>query len=308
MMALSTISTPPKAPSSLKRLVKEHPLVVYFVMAFSISWILWIPLVASAHGLLAGGNAFSYFHLLGSLGPLLAALIVTGIVGGTVGLRELGVRMVKWRVGLIWWVIALFGSAALYGLSAMLLRLFSGLWPDISQFGQTDEYPQIGLILFWIANIALYGFGEETGWRGFALPRLQNTHSALVASLILSAFWALWHVPLFLSLPNMMNMGIGGTVGWVLFIVTGSILLTWVYNSTRGSILILAVFHGTLDITINSPSPGALATVMGVFFTVLGVLVLLVMGPASLSRSGKQTIGAREPSRGGKIDHMEATV
>ena len=307
-MALLKTTAPPKAPSSLKRLVKEHPLVVYFVMAFGISWILWIPLVASAHGLLAGGNAFSYFHLLGSLGPMLAALIVTGIVGGAVGLRELGARMVKWRVGLIWWALALFGPAALYGLSAVLLRLFSGAWPNMSQFGQTEEYPQLGLILFWIANIAFYGFGEETGWRGFALPRLQHTHSALVASLILSVFWALWHVPLFLSLPNLMNMGIGGTIGWVLFIVTGSILLTWMYNSTRGSILILAVFHGTLDIVINSPSSGALATVNGVLFTVLGVLVLLVMGPASLSRSGKQTIGTREPGQGGKIDHKEATV
>jgi len=218
-------------------------------------------------------------------------LIVTGIVGGAVGLRELGTRLVKWRVGLIWWAIALFGSAALYGLSAVLLRLFSGAWPDMSLFGQTEEYPQLGLILFWIANIAFYGFGEETGWRGFALPRLQNTHNALVASLMLSAFLALWHVPLFLSLPNLMTMGIGGTIGWVLFIATGSILLTWIYNSTRGSILILAVFHGTLDIAINSPSPGTLATINGVLFTVLGVLVLLVRGPASLSRSGKQTIG-----------------
>jgi len=306
-MALSTTTAPPKASSSLKRLVKEHPLVVYFVTAFGLSWILWVPLVASAHGLLAGGNAFSYFHLLGSLGPLLAALLVTGIVGGAAGLRELGTRLVKWRVGLIWWAMALFGPAALYGISAVFLRLFSGAWPDMSQFGQTDEYPQLGLMLFWIVNIACYGFGEETGWRGFALPRLQQTHSALVASLMLSVFWALWHVPLFLSLPNLMNMGIGGMIGWVLFMVTGSILLTWMYNSTRGSILILAVFHGTLDIVINSPSPGALATVMGVLFTLLGVLVLLVMGPASLSRSGKQTSGTREPGRGEKLDHQQAT-
>ena len=306
-MALSTITTPPSVPSTFKRWVKEHRLVVYFVTAFGISWILWIPLVASAHGLLGGGNAFSYFHLLGSLGPLLAAVLVTGIAGGAAGLRELGARMIKWRVGLLWWALALFGPAALYGLSAVLLRLFSGVWPDMSQFGQTDEYPQLGLMLFWIVNIAFYGFGEETGWRGFALPRLQRTHSALVASLVLSAFWALWHVPLFFALPTFMNMGIGGTIGWVMFMVTGSIVLTWLYNSTRGSILILAVFHGTLDIVINSPAPVTLATVSGMLFTVLGVLVLLVAGPASLSRSGKQIIGTPEPDRGGTVDHKETT-
>jgi uncharacterized protein len=114
-MALLKTTAPPKAPSSLKRLVKEHPLEVYFVMAFGISWMLWIPLVASAHGLLAGGNAFSCFHLLGSLGPMLAALIVTGIVGGAVGLREIGARMFKWRVGIFWWALALFGPVRSMG-------------------------------------------------------------------------------------------------------------------------------------------------------------------------------------------------
>jgi uncharacterized protein len=305
-MALSTTTAPPKAPSSWKRLAKKHQLVVYFVTAFGISWLLWIPLVASAHGLFGWGSAFSSFHLLGSLGPLLAAVLVTGILGGAGGLRELGRRMVRWRVGLGWWALALFGPAALYGLSAVLLRLFSGAWPDLSRFGQTDEYPQLGLLLFWIVNITCYGFGEETGWRGFALPRLQRTHSALVASLILSVFWALWHVPLFFALPTFMSMGIGGTIGWALFMVTGSLLLTWLYNSTRGSILIVALFHGTLDIAINSPAPAALATVSGVLFTVLGLLVLLG-GPASLSRAGKQIIGTEEPGRGGKRDHQVAT-
>jgi uncharacterized protein len=306
-MTLSTRTVPRKASSSLKRRVMEHPLLIYFVMAFGLSWVLWIPLVASAHGLLPQGFV-SYFHLLGSLGPMLAALTVTGIASGAAGLRELGARMIKWRVGLMWWAIALFGPAALYGLSVVLLRLFSGSWPDMSQFGQSDEYPQLGLLLFWIVNIAFYGYGEETGWRGFALPRLQHTHSALVASLILSVFWALWHVPLFFALPTFMNMGIGGMFGWVMFMVTGSILLTWLYNSTRGSILILALFHGTLDIAINSPAPAALATLYGVLFTILGVLVLLVTGPASLSRSGKQTIDAPTPNWGGNIDHKQATA
>src|SRR5690242_11711417 len=120
MMALSTTTVPHKASTSWKRRVIEHPLVVYFVMAFGLSWMVWIPLVASAHGLLPQGFV-SYFHLLGSLGPMLAALTVTGIASGAAGLRELVARMFKWRVGIIWWAVALFGPAALYGLSAVLL-------------------------------------------------------------------------------------------------------------------------------------------------------------------------------------------
>lgn len=85
-------------------------------------------------------------------------------------------------------------------------------------------------------------------------------------------------------------------------------MLTWIYNSTQGSILILAIFHGTLDIMINSPAPAALATINGVLFTVLGVVVLLVISPASLARVGKQTIGTHESGNEEEIDHSEVTV
>ena len=132
-----------------------------------------------------------------------------------------------------------------------------------------------------------YGWGEETGWRGYALPRLQKGRGALSATVILSVFWALWHLPLFWF---QMEMDIGGAIGWYFSILTGSILLTWLYNSTRGSILIVALFHGALDIVINTPSPGDLAFVMGALITVWGILVLLVAGPTNLSRSEKHTV------------------
>jgi len=266
--------------------LKRHSLIVFFVLANAISWAIWALLVASAQGLL--DRSFSrYLHLLGGIGPMLAAIIVTGITDRSAGIRELFGRMFRWRVGITWLLIGLFGPVAVFLLSAAIGRVFWGTWLDWSQFGRTEEFPHLPLLVYWIANMLFYGWGEETGWRGYALPRLQKGRSALSATLILSVFWALWHLPLFWF---QMEMDIGGAIGWYFSILTGSILLTWLYNSTGGGILVVALFHGALDIVINTPSPGDLAFVMGVLITVWGILVLLVAGPTNLSRSEKHAV------------------
>jgi uncharacterized protein len=130
----------------------------------------------------------------------------------------------------------------------------------------------------------LIGFGEEIGWRGFALPRLQTGRSALAAALILSVFWALWHLPLFSFATGLESMGLVVVPGWLFFIVIGSVLLAWVYNDTGGSVLIVSVFHGTLDIAINSPSGPELANVIGALVTIWGIAALVWSGPKNLSR------------------------
>jgi membrane protease YdiL (CAAX protease family) len=221
---------------------------------------------------------------------MLAAIIVTGINTGKAGVRELLGRMVHWRVGINWHIIAWFSPAILFVFAAVIVRVAWGAWPDFSRFGQTEEFPQLPLLAYWAASILLYGWGEETGWRGFALPRMQKGRSAFFATFILSIFWALWHLPLFWFSDGYMKMGLGGALGWYFSILLGAVLFTWLYNSTQGSILIAAVFHGTADIVFNTPSPGDLATVIGVLMTLWGIFVLVVYKPTTLSRSDKHVI------------------
>jgi membrane protease YdiL (CAAX protease family) len=148
------------------------------------------------------------------------------------------------------------------------------------------------LLVWWAANIIFYGFGEEIGWRGFALPRLQQRYNALVATAILSVFWTIWHLPLFLFNPGYMEMGLGDFMGLSLSFFLGAVIFTWLYNSTGGSILIAAVYHGASDIVFTTPSPGNLATVIGVLVTVLGIIILLSHKPATLSRASRQAVAA----------------
>jgi membrane protease YdiL (CAAX protease family) len=162
--------------------IKKNHLVVYFVLAYAITWAVEIPLAASSRGWIAWRPPFA-IHYLAAYGPMLAAIVVTALTTGADGLKELLGRVLKWRVGLLWWSVALSPLLA-YGAIAFVLRLVQGIWTDFRLLGEVNFLPRLSIgaaILLWVFT---YGLGEEVGWRGFALPRLQRNHIALVASLI----------------------------------------------------------------------------------------------------------------------------
>lgn len=122
------------------------------------------------------------------------------------------------------------------------------------------------------------------GWRGFALPRLQKFSNALIASIILTVFWALWHWPLFFYRPGYVTMNAAGIFGWIFSLLTGSILLTWLFNSTKGSILICAIFHSTIDIAFTADFANTnTVNYMGILITVWGLLTILLFKPEKLA-------------------------
>lgn len=269
--------------------MKRHPLVTYFVLAFVISWLVWGILgVAPMRGWLDVQIQPDVLLGLGASGPILAAFIVTGITGGGVGTRELVGRIFRWRVGIRWFLTALFGMPALFGITVVILRISGGEWPDISQ---NLAYPELGWGVAWLLFI-LFAMLEEPGWRGFALPRLQKHRSALSATLILGVFWALWHLPAFWFHPGMMQMLEIGVVGPIFFgigIFAQAVLYTWLYNSTRGSILMVVLLHGGLN-TVTLGGGEDIAAIVGGLVLLAAVIVVVVFRPANLSRSARHTV------------------
>ena len=155
---------------------------------------------------------------------------------------------------------------------------------------QGKEFPQFSLLTFYFYNLIFFGFGEEVGWRGFALPRLQMKLNALTSSLILTVFWALWHLPLFFYRPGYTTMGIPGIFGWVFSLLTGSILSTWLYNSSRGSIFVCAVFHSTIDVAFTIEiGDKNIVNYMGFLITVWGILTIIIFKPGKLAVKDKET-------------------
>jgi membrane protease YdiL (CAAX protease family) len=261
----------------------KHPLLMFFILAYAFSWAVEIPLALKFHGVINVEIPLS-LHYLAAYGPMLSALILTGATGGIRGLGELWRRMTRWQVKPVWWLVAL-SPLGIYFLIALMLWLIQGQPIDLMSLGQIDFLPPLGLgaIPLWILT---FGIGEETGWRGFALPRLLKKRSALAATLILWVFWALWHLPLFFYSydPTIIP-------GMLLGLLAGAITFTWLYKSSGGSVLMTTIWHGLFNTTTACVSckTSTLAAVISTLVMVWAVIVVIWLKPAELSQPSKQT-------------------
>ena len=193
---------------------------------------------------------------------------------------------------LIYLTIALFSPFLLAILASVINHFVNNNPIILTGLFTTKEFPNFNLLTFFIYNLLFFGFGEEVGWRGFALPRLQFKMNALTASIVLTVFWALWHLPLFFYRPGYTTMDIAGIFGWVFSLLTGSILLTWLYNSSRASILICAVFHSTIDIAFTTDlADKSIVNYMGMLITVWGILTIIIFKPKNLAAVEREKIG-----------------
>lgn len=200
--------------------------------------------------------------------------------------------MTRWRVGPAWWLLAVGSPLALCALAAALPRAVGRPWPDLAPLQTALADPA------WVANLVAaalaYGIGEEPGWRGFALPRLQAGRTALRATLILTALWALWHTPYFTYRYHI--VGVSVYAGFFACFVAGAIWLTFLYNSSGGSVLMLILWHIVWNAVhvAGAAVSSDVVGVMNVLVIPLGVVALIVGGPRGLSWSEKHVI---EPTR-----------
>lgn len=243
---------------------------------FVISWGVWLPL-AMMPGPARGGEPsrwVPWLHVIGAYGPCFAALLVTGVGEGVEGLRRLFSRLLIWRVHAGWYAAALLLPAALSLLVTAIHMMFGGDAPD---FGSPPiegmampawlrPYQGWGILapVFFLQLMTGSSLGEELGWRGFALLRLQQRFSALDASLIIAVVWAVWAQPFF-HLQHA-PAGSGVTMRDVLFfvmllvgVVPAQILITWLFNSTGGSLLLVLLYNNSLKVTdmfLAAPNAG----------------------------------------------------
>jgi membrane protease YdiL (CAAX protease family) len=273
---------------ALISLIKQHPMVAYFVLTFAFSWAIELPLVAVAQGWLQVPVPF-VLHYLASFGPLVSALIITAATAGGPGIRQLLAGIVKWRVGL-GWIFASLSPIALFVIAAIVGYASNGTWPDLALLGEVDYLPYLGVVGAFLLWLLTFGLGEEVGWRGFALPRLQQHYSALTATLILGIVWACWHLPAFFYRDTYVAMGlIGGFPLLLLSIIAASIIFTWLYNSTQSSLLIVILFHALFDFLSVSQAGGSnVAAIMSAGVMIGAVLIVILFKPANLSREHKQ--------------------
>jgi membrane protease YdiL (CAAX protease family) len=252
---------------SIRAFVKRHPLMTFFGLAYGFSW--------STYVLLGGPVVFPY-------GPLLAALVVASVTRGKDGLHDLLSRCVRWRVGLTWYAVALVVPVAI-ALAAVALNLVLGA--AVSPAAHLAPWYSF----FFLFPLALLDapLGEETGWRGYALPRFPAARSPLANTLILVVLIAGWHLPLALSELTL-------AVPYLIAAIASGIVTNWVYYNARESALLAMVYHtaantmGGAGLNIfqlfSGPDNVRVWWLLAAVNVVVAVVVVLVAG-ANLGRT-----------------------
>ncbi|MCS6906754.1 MAG: type II CAAX endopeptidase family protein [Anaerolineales bacterium] len=264
--------------------MNRHPVGWFYILAFSISWLGWIPTVLGSHGIAPFDEPyFQLLLLLPAIAPTLAAVIVTRMTYGKSQIVALLKALFHWRVSLIWYVVAVFGPLVLLLMGRMITD-----WLGLSAAQPTSQGDLFPLALSAFGMSLLSNPWEEVGWRGFALPHLQKRYSALVATLIVGSLWGVWHLPLFFWVGN--PMAEYPFLPWFVGTVAGAFLYTWLYNSTKGSLLPVALFHVSLN-TFGVVITGVSIGILAILYVLVALVLVVVYGSINLSRQERIRAG-----------------
>ncbi|MCX8023872.1 MAG: CPBP family intramembrane metalloprotease [Thermanaerothrix sp.] len=257
-------------------MLKRHPLLGFYLLAFGLAWLGWLPQVWSVRDIAPFNQPYwQGLLILPGIAPALAALLITGTTEGGSGVRRLFQPLLRWRVGWPWYGAVVAGP---WG----LLLLAKGVTTLLGLPGLPSGSPHedTSLIVTAFLTSLLANPWEEVGWRGFALPRWQKRYSALTASLILGSLWGLWHLPLFFWVGNPMTTYPFGL--WFLSLLALTVLYTWLYNTTAGNLFVVALFHVSLN-TFGTIVQGISLLSLVVIYGLVALILLICFGPTHLS-------------------------
>lgn len=228
----------------------------FFVLTYVLSWIFWISAALSGQNVQA--TVWVIPFVLGGFGPSIAGIIFIYRGKSKVERRDFWKRVIDFkRISVGWYLFILLVFPVVFALTLGLNSLIGKPTPEFSAFSQIFANPLllVGMIIIGILTGPL---SEELGWRGFALGKLQTRWSPLISSLILAPFWWAWHLPLFfMQGTTQYRWGIGTAYFWLFMIaiIPLTILLTWVFNENKRSILAAVLLHFMYNFTLGVVSP-----------------------------------------------------
>jgi membrane protease YdiL (CAAX protease family) len=247
------ISTRAETVGAEKNLIRRHPLISYFIIAYAGSWLVEALFVLSrdGSGLLPFDSPLDFGATIGIAtfsGPALAAFVVTAITEGMPGVGRLLRRIVQWRVGPRWYVFALIGLPAIVTVAAIVLP---GVWASRTPMDALPELASYAVFFVYPALLVGGPLGEEIGWRGYALAPMQRLYGPVGASVILGILWAFWHLPIWFS-GHWAEPTLANIVLLVAWITAATFTYTWVFNNTAGSVFMAILLHASMDAFPNA--------------------------------------------------------
>jgi membrane protease YdiL (CAAX protease family) len=275
--------------TTIKAFIKGHPLLSYFALTFAISW--GGTLIAAGPDGFQSGREFGFSYVAMLAGPSVAAILLTGLVDGRAGLRELLSRLLRWRVGARWYAVALLTAPILFMGVLLGLSLIS---PDFLPRIFTEE-DKVFLVQFSIVAGLMVGIFEELGWTGFAVPKLRQRYGVLGTGLIVGFMFAAWGFLVVFWMSDVNSTA--GTLPMAIFmpaalfswLPTYRVLMVWVYERTNGSLLLAMLMHASLIAFWTSLTP-LVTTLTGIplvtYYLVFTAALWVIIGAIALANHG----------------------
>ena len=279
--------------TTIKAFVERHPLLSFYALAFAITWGGLIMVVGGPSEILGTpqllGKRLALVMPAWLAGPSVASILMTGLVHGRAGFRDLLTRMTRWRVGARWYAVALLTAPLL--VTAVLLALSLGSPAFLPTILTTSD--KVALLLMGMVGTIVGGIFEELGWTGFATPiLLRQRYGVLGTGLIIGVLWGVAHFPLYYwasgNLSGALSPGFLVTAQVFAWFPAYRVLMLWVYDCTE-SVLLVMLMHASL--TASQVIFASLATAVPLFtYTlVFGAVVWLVIGVVALAQGGHLT-------------------
>jgi membrane protease YdiL (CAAX protease family) len=286
--------------TTIKSFIKKHPVLAYYALTFVISWG-GVILLGAPYGMPTTSEQFDQVwpivFLPYLLGPTIASLLLTGLVDGRAGLRELLSRLLRWRVGVRWYAVALLLAPLLAMAILPALSLLSpGFLPVLFT---TDD--KVSLLLMGIA-VGLVGGGllEELGWTGFAIPRLRRRYGVFATGLIVGFLWGLWHfLPTFWGSGDSsgvldLSLLLPPCLFYAGVLPVYRVLMLWVYDRTGENLPVAMLMHASLTASmLFILAPSVIGASLMVYYAILTAVLWLIV--AAVARGGQLS---REPLPG----------
>lgn len=303
---VATRQSPPH--SVLRRLVARHPVAAFLVMVYAVNTAVAVVPVLTRRDILPFDLA-PYDSLGHIFGVALPAFLVVAAMHGRDGVRDLVRRSLRWRVGVRWYLVALFGvpvatvlcASAIFGLAP--LNALVEKWELLL----TVVLPQLVLLILF------FNLAEEVGWTGFLQARLQERHGPLKASVIVTLPFALFHLP-----GWMVEFGLGLSQLHLALALTailgisqlfGRVIIMWLYNNTGYSVLLVGMFHSSFNVTASAfgpfiPREMSFLLAAGVVAVAAVLIAVFTRGRLSYRPEGASRAADAAPPGGKPLSHV----
>jgi membrane protease YdiL (CAAX protease family) len=210
------------------------------------------------------------------MGPLVAAVLITAVTEGRVGVRALVATMARWRVPVRWYLTCV--APLLAAGVVVAARAITGTGPSLTALSTIPGLPAVGWLGVVVLVLVVNGYGEETGWRGYAWPRLREQHSIAGAAVLLAVPWAAWHIPTFWIDSGMRGFSLVLLPGFFIGMAAGAVVLGWLYERTGASLPVLALWHTMLNMGSATDGTEDAAAAVSIVVIVWAIAILRTQG------------------------------